>query len=209
MTLGKLKSPFYIVEEFLSPYLCEQVVDLLNYTIPDVDIDDNPVKSARGNQKAQDLVYDRLKTLVPVLMEHYGTTYHGTEKMLFEWFPCGSSESPKCDNSEYISGKWTKTVNRDISICIFLSDYNDSIPFDNEFECYGGKLEFPQHQFGFNPQRGTLIAFPSVPHFTNNITTIEHGDLYMCRSWIATKPQLIYNPNDYKGDYTTWFKDHM
>jgi hypothetical protein len=92
---------------------------------------------------------------------------------------------------------------------LFLTDYNDKPPFDEDYEVFGGKLEFPQHQFGFNPQRGTLIAFPSEPHFINMVSSILVGSLYLTKFHIATKSPLLYDPNKFPGNYNTWLREFV
>lgn len=200
------KSPFYVVEEFVSPLLCEELVDLVNFTVPDTNKDGYPVMTHRTCEAAEAVLYERLMLLIPELSAHYALIYKGTERMSFEWFPEGSKGEFVCENSEFLRQKWLRMRARDITCVLFLSDYQDTPPFDGEFETYGGKLEFVQHKFGFNPQRGTLIAFPSDPHFINITTPIMAGDLYQVRIQLAAKTPFIYQPDQFPGNYTTWFK---
>jgi hypothetical protein len=199
------KSPFYVVEEFISPLMCEEVIDLANFTVPDTNKDGFEIKTSKTSDVAEELLYERLMWLMPELSAHYQLIYKGTERMMFEWFPEGSKGEFACENSEFLRGKWLRMKPRDITAILFLSDYQDKLPFDNEYEVYGGKLEFVQHQFGFNPQRGTLIAFPSDPHFINITTPIQHGDLFQVRMQLAAKTPYIYQPKDFPGNYTVWF----
>jgi hypothetical protein len=200
------KSPFYIVEEFVSPLLCEELVDRVNFTVPDTNKDGFPVKTHKTCDEAEAVLYERLMLLIPELSAHYALQYKGTERMSFEWFPEGSKGDFVCENSEFLRRKWLRMKARDITCILFLSDYQNTPPFDGEFEVYGGKLEFVQHKFGFNPQRGTLIAFPSDPHFINITTPIMAGDLYQVRIQLAAKAPFIYQPDQFPGNYTTWFK---
>lgn len=203
-----IKSPFVVKQEFLSPLQCEDMVDFIGFTTPDLNREEKPTKTTRTHDFSQELIFSKLEGIIPGLEEHFGIKYSGTEEMSFEWFPQGcDGEKPHCDSCEFLRSKWVKTRNRDLTGIIFLSDYQDSSPFDNEFEVYGGKLEFVQHQFGFNPQRGTLIVFPSDPHFINNTAPVLAGDLYQVRFHIAAKSPIIYDPTDYPGDYRTWFEE--
>ncbi len=86
-------------------------------------------------------------------------------------------------------------------------DYNDQPPFDKEFEVFGGKLEFLQHNFGFNPRRGLGVIFPSDPHFLNLTSSIEYGELYQIRFQLQTETMFLYKPEEFPGDYSVWFKD--
>jgi hypothetical protein len=200
------KSPFYVVEEFVSPLACEELIDLCNFTVPDTNKDGYEVKTSKTSEAAEMLIYERLQMLMPELQGHYGFKYRGTERVSFEWFPEGSQGQFQSENSEFVRGKWLRTRARDFSAILFLSDYQEQTPFEQEFEVYGGKLEFVQHKFGFNPKRGTLIVFPSDPHFINITTPVFAGDLYQARIHFAAQAPYLYNPAGFPGNYTMWFK---
>jgi len=203
-----VKSPFYVVQDFLSPLLCEQIVDDLNFNYPDRNVEDVPIKSMRSHDRSEEVIFEHLRPLIPKLEEHYGFEYRGTTTMMFEWYPQGcQGEKPHCENSSYMGKKWVRTKDRDLTGIIFLCDYQDCVPFDGDFEVYGGKVEFPQHQFGFNPNRSTLVLFPSEPHFINGTTPILAGDSYQVRFHIAASEPYLYDPADFPGDYTTWFEE--
>lgn len=201
----KYKSPFYIVEEFVSPLMCEEIIDRANFTVPNTDKDGHEIKTTKTSDSAEEILYERLMLTVPELSAYYALMYKGTERMSFEWFPEGSKGDFICENSEFLRQKWLRTRARDVTCILFLSEFNETPPFDNDYEVYGGKLEFVQHRFGFNPKRGTLIAFPSDPHFINITTPIYAGDLYQVRIQLAAKTPFIYQPQDYPGNYTNWF----
>lgn len=199
------KTPFIIYQEFLSPLLCEEVIDLMDVTTPDIDAYDNPVPSIRHNTKAEQIILERLREKFNSLEKYYNVEYRGTEKMLFEWYPQGSTGELVCDSSEYMNGKWTRIRDRDITAVLFLSEYSEAASFDIDYETYGGKLEFPNHNFGFNPERGTLVVFPSTPHFLNATSQVVYGDLFQVRIHIATKTPFMYQPADFPGNFLTWF----
>lgn len=199
------KSPFLVVQNFLSPKLCELIVDRLGFFTPDVNADGQPIKMQRTHDESERLIFDRFNPLIPNISQYYGFEYKGTEEMSFEFLPQESSDTHKCENSKYLRKKWVRVLDRDISCVLFLSDYNDNIPFDSEYEVYGGKLEFPQYNFGFNPQRGTLIMYPSGPHFVNANADIRYGDLYQVRFHIAASMPYLYDPRNFPGDFTSWF----
>lgn len=199
------KSPFIIRQEFLSPLMCEEIIDLIDVTVPDVDKDNRPVPSFRHNDNSEKIILSRLKQLFPTIEKHYGVEYRGTEKMLFEWYPQGSQDKLTCDSSDFINNKWVRTRDRDITAILFLCDYSESPSFDDSYEVYGGKLEFPNHNFGFNPERGTLIIYPSTPHFINANAPILVGDLFQVRIHMATQTPFLYQPNDFPGNFLSWF----
>lgn len=199
------KSPFVVRQEFLSPLKCEEIVDLMDVTTPDVDDYNNILPSIRHNDKGEQIIFDRFQQLFNGIEKYYNVDYRGTEKMLFEWYPQGSKGKLTCDSSEYMNKKWVRTRDRDITAVLFLSDYNESAQFDSLYEVYGGKLEFPTHNFGFNPERGTLIIFPSSPHFINAVAPVQVGDLFQVRIHIATRSPFLYQPGGFPGNFLSWF----
>lgn len=200
------KSPFYIVEEFVSPLQCEDLIDDCNFLVPDQDKEGHYVKTTKTCEAAELMIYERLLLILPEVQAHYGIIYKGTERVQFEMFPEGSDGKHQCESSDFLRGKWLRTRARDLSAVLFLSDYQENVPFEEDYDVLGGKFEFAQHKFGFNPQRGTLVVFPSDPHFINNTTPVLAGDLYQARIQIAAQTPYIYNPNDYPGNYLSWFK---
>lgn len=207
--MSTTKSPFYIVKEFISPLMCEELIDLCEFTVPDCDKKDKEVKTLKTSEAAEAVIYERILQLVPDLQAHYTFEYKGTERVMFEWFPQGCKGDFECGNSNYLRGKWLRTKQRDFSGILFLTDYQEKTPFENTFEAYGGKLEFPQHQFSFQPQRGTLVMFPSDPHFINITSTIFAGDLFQARLHIAADIPWLYQPQQFPGNYTSWFKQEL
>ena len=206
------KAPFYIVQEFVSPLYCEEIVDDLAslFTVPDTrgktEEERLPLKMSRHHERHEGVLFDRLQQIVPQVEKYYNIEYKATETMQFEWFPTTSKGTFECGNSKYLRQKWLRVHDRDLTGILFLVDYQEKVPFETDYEVYGGKLEFVQHYFGFNPQRGTLILFPSDPHFINITSEILVGDLYQVRFHIAAKRPYLYNPQQFPGNYTTWFK---
>jgi hypothetical protein len=203
-----VKSPFLVVQDFLSPLLCEQIVDDLNFIYPDKDQDGRPVKTMKSHDRSEDVIFQHLQNLIPKVESHYDIEYRGTTQMKFEWYPQAcDGEKPHCENSEYMGKKWVRTKDRDLTGIIFFCEYQDHTPFDGDFDVYGGKVEFAQHQFGFNPNRGTLILFPSEPHFINGTTQIRAGDSFQVRFHMAATKPYLYDPSLFPGDYETWFEE--
>jgi hypothetical protein len=208
--MSQIKSPFIIVQNFLSPLQCEMFCDSVDTTLPDVDADNNPVMTKKTNPDVDKLIVDKLiddEAAHDALMSHYDILYEGTERPTIEWFPqdCIGNKLHS-ENAHFTRGKWLRVHQRDLTGVIFLSDYNDKIPFDGEFEVYGGKLEFPQHDFSLNPQRGTLVIYPSGPHFINHTSKILAGEAFQIRFHIRAEPQFIYDSKNFPGDYRSWFE---
>jgi hypothetical protein len=128
--------------------------------------------------------------------------------MSFEYYAQGfGGQKPQSENSSYLRGKWLRTKNFDFTGVLWLSNFNDKVPFDGEFEVFGGKLEFPQYGFSLNPEQGTLVIFPSVPNFINSITSISLGDLYQVRIRITAKLPYLHDPKKFPGTYIEWFEE--
>lgn len=200
------KSPFKVYENFLSPYLCEEIVDEVPFPAPDVDPENHTVKHQEVyDDHYEALIFDAIKPVYTELQQYYNFKYKGTERIIFEQITKGGTIPPHCESAEYLNRKWVKTKVRDFCGVIFLSDYNDKPPFDDEFECYGGKLEFINHQFGFNPTRGTMIVFPSDPRFVNTTSEIFVGCAHQIRFHIAAQTPYLYDPRKFPGSYTNWF----
>jgi len=200
-------SPFYVVQNFISPKQCEIIVDNLGYYEPDVDKDGKPIKMMRHHEESENIVFDKFTTLIPVLEKYYNFKHRGTEHISFEFLAEGVKPEAGCENAKWINKKWTRTKDRDFSAVLFLSNYQDQIPFSDDYEVYGGKLEFLQHNFGFNPERGTLIVFPSGPHFINAMSDIIAGDLFIAKFHEAAQTPFLYQPANFPGDYLSWFHE--
>lgn len=201
------KSPFLVYQDILSPKICEQIVDDLDLFTPDTDTEGNPLPVYRHHEPSEETIFNHYQNTIDYIMNYYNTDgYKGTERVMFEFYGEGTERNVHCENSSYIDKKWARTTDRDLTAVIFLSNYNEQPPFDDDYEVYGGKLEFPQHYFGFNPVRGTMIVFPSGPHFINAFAPIITGELFVARFHIATKLPYMYDPSEFPGDYRTWFE---
>lgn len=203
------KSPFYVVEDFLSPKQADYIVDSLNFVEPDTDREDMPVMSARSSHHCESIVFNQLENIRADVEQYFDFEWKGTETMSFEFYPeeCVTGHDPQCGNSEYGGKKWFRVNGRDFTGILFLSDYNDarSDAFDPTFEVYGGKLNFPQWGFGFNPKRGTLVIFPAYPNFINVVGPVHAGDLLQVRFHIRAEKLWPWEPKKFPGNYKTWW----
>ena len=204
--MATIKSPFLVYENFLTPNLCEQIVNRLGFYSPDIDIHGNPIKMMRHHDWSESIIFSRLQNIIPHIEEYYNIQYKGTERINFEYFAQGVTGSPVCESSVWQKNKWVKTIERDISGILFFCDMQGKPPFDSDYEVYGGKLEFTNHQFGFNPQRGTLILYPSTPHFANATSSVLVGDLIQSRLHLTASKPFKYNPKDFPGNFQNWFQ---
>lgn len=203
------KSPFLVYQDFISPKLCDEIIKKIKIVEPTLDDDGYAIKMERLHAESQDIVFSKLKEVIPDIESHYNLKYRGTEEILFQYFPVskGLAEDPNCANSRYLRKKWVKVKDRDITGIIWLKDYNNNVPIDLETEVYGGKLEFPQYNFSLHPQRGTLILYPAYPHFITAISQILVGDLYCARVQMSAEQGWMYQPENFPGTWVEWFKE--
>lgn len=190
-------SPFIIEQNLLSPSLCEDVIQF-------IDLD---LMSSSYKEDIELVIFEHIQNILPNFEQYYSVNYKQISNIDFEDLYQGyKSKSSISDNSLFINGKWTRIHDIDFTGIIFLSDFNNKPPFSKSFEVYGGKLEFPQHKFGFNPERGTLIMFPSDPHFHYNFSDVQVGKSYYIKFNITCTNEFVYNRNNFKGNYLTWFQ---
>lgn len=207
--MSKVKSPFLVYQEFISPKMCQELVDMVSVAKLDVDQDGYPIKTERFHEPAQSIIFERFKALIPTIEAHYGFTYKGTEQLVFQQFPEGMKglgENPHCANSQFLRKKWVKIHPRDITGILWLKDYQDSVPLDPRIEVYGGKLEFPAYNFSLQPQRGTLMLYPAGPHFITATSPVLVGDLHCVRFHIAAEGIFLYQPAEFPGQWHEWFQ---
>lgn len=205
------KSPFIIIEDFISPLLCEELVDSCYSEIPDTNEDGIPIPSIKINRLAEVRLAEAIELiLVDHLEKYYGFEYKGLHPMEVEWYPEGVSDNKqRCENSIMVKqrGKniWYRSNSKDFCGVIFLKDYVDKAPLDPYHEVMGGKLQFLNHNFSINPKRGTLVLFPGEQHFINCTSDIHVGDLHQIRFYLAATKPYMYDSKQFPGNYTTWF----
>jgi hypothetical protein len=197
-----IKSPFIIEHNFISPQQCERIIKDCNSSI-------------QGNipgfidETLTDLVLTGVEQLQDKIFETYNISINDVTKPVVNIIKQNNDTEIGCDNSRYLRKKWVRLYAVDLTGIVFFNDTNFAPPFDTDYEVYGGKLEFPQHQFGFNSKRGVMIMFPSGPHFVNKFTMPEIGNLYYAKFNITADSMFLYQPSDFPGDYTNWFKSDL
>jgi hypothetical protein len=202
---SKVRSPFVIIEDAISPLQCEQIVDSVEFVELDTDKIGRKIETHKFSDLASTMIAEAIEQHRELIEQHYERKIDQIDKTRVMWSNSQVvHKQPWCDNSVRVQDKWLRVHNRDLTVVLFCSDYNDKPPFDSDFEVYGGKIEFPSHKFGFNPIRGTIVVMPSDPHFTHVFSQIEAGDLYLCKTFLATDPPLIYSPKNFPGTWDQW-----
>jgi hypothetical protein len=82
------------------------------------------------------------------------------------YHPHADSENPDG------AGGWTKVVNRDLSILIYLDD-----------DFVGGELVFVAQALQFRPRAGSAIVFPSDHRFVHGVQPVQRGQRRVISSW--------------------------
>jgi hypothetical protein len=207
------KSPFLIVKDLISPLQCEDMISRLKHTIPNTDQKGNPTVTYKGNKLSEMRITPLFNQILPEVEKYYSFETKTFTPTVFEWYPTGyNGQRSTCEGYETVSkrGKsliWNKTKDYDFTVVLFLNDYNNGTLFDSDFEVRGGKLQFPTHDFGFNPERGTAIIFPCRPNFANNISPVKAGNLNIAKFQIICKKEYAYDMDNFPGGYAEWFPD--
>ena len=188
-------SPFIIVRDFLSPLVCDTILNMCN----------NKKQLVFTDEALTNVVNTKIVAMSADIHEKYGVDMKEITLPDIITLKENTTDTPKSENSKFTKGKWLQVYPFDLTGTIFLNDTNYTPPFDFEYEVFGGKLEFPQHEFGFNSNRGVMVLHPSGPHFINRFTTPEIGDLHFIKFHIIGHERLIYQPKNFPGDYTNWF----
>jgi len=200
------RNPFFVIEEFISPLACEDIIYRLNHTTPDYDIENIPLKTVKSNRLSDIRLLPSLEEYIPDLEAYYEYEHKGILPFNYEWYVPGfKKENPKCENSAYINNKWVRINDYDFTGILFLNDYQEKPPFDSSYEVVGGKLEFPYHNFAFNPVRGTLIIFPGDQHFINHTSPVLAGELNQIRFHMVAESMYNYDKTKFQGSYLDWF----
>lgn len=205
--LSKPTSPFILIEDFISKLQAESLAMDLFDIAPNTDEFGNFEPMIRTDPTTDKLMDQLLAPLKPVIEQHYNIKIKGTERPQLEWIPMGTRLDVSCENSEYNGKKWVRNKMNDFTVVVFLSDKLPSgeMPDDLEVEHLGGSLEFPNHNFNISPKAGTVVIFPSGPHFLNATEFVSAGNVKQLRFHIVGEQPYFYMPEMFPGDMNSWF----
>ena len=203
------KSPFLVFQHFIEPEVCDQLA--LDVRVEPLKNDDEVLQATeRFQTDAEIKIFEFFKPLIPKLEEHFnGFKYRGTEHLVFQQFPVSNgnaAEEPHCENAVFKRKRWVKVRDRDLTGILWLKDFHEAPPFDVKTQVLGGKLEFPVYNFGFQPQKGTIIIYPACERFISLTSSVLVGELQCVRFHICAEGVWLYNPEDYPGDFRSWFE---
>jgi hypothetical protein len=207
--MSNVKSPFLVFQHAVPEATCLKLAAEVRVA-PTVDLEGEPQPMFRNHQAAEEVLFSYLKPIIPQAEAHFGVKYRGTESFIFEQFPVTNgkmAEQPHCENAVYKRKKWIRINDRDLTGVIWLKDFQAEPPFDLKKHVYGGKLEFPVYNFGFQPQIGTIVIYPACERFISLTTSVLVGELQVARFHICGEGLWLYQPDNFPGDFRTWFNE--
>lgn len=211
-----MKSPFIIIQDFLSPLDCDKILDEIWVSQPDIDKDGNAIKMEKSLPMWDITIIElfRNNDVAKHIETTYNVIYKGLQKPIYEIFPENQerfAKTPGCENSIFSRKKWIQNKDIDLVGYIWLKNFVSDLPIDPQTDVYGGKMEFPVYDFSLVPQAGTLVIFPAGPHFITAISPVLAADLYQIKLHINVKKpdgsMWFYDPTPFTGTYKDWFKD--
>lgn len=208
-----IRSPFFVIEDAISPAKCDLIIQQLGIRTPSRDEKGRPLKYERLITDAELVSYLQgpLQDSVGLLEDRFGGEIRDFETPLFQQYfenPATPAEPMGCENSRYIRKKWARVKNVDLVGYLWLKDYNSGVPLDPRFEVYGGKLEFPAYDCSLLPARGAMILFPAGPHFITATSPVLVGSLELVKVTLkihtSDGSDWVYDPSAYPGSFTEW-----
>lgn len=88
-------------------------------------------------------------------------------------------------NMNPATGKWSKVIDRDLSLLIYLNEDYD-----------GGALVFEKFNFRLRPRAGMAVLFPSDSRYMHAAETVTQGVRYALVSWASVRgvPKIAATP---------------
>lgn len=202
------KAPFVVIDEFISPLLCERILyDLrIDRALPMKGQDGKPKPTILASRLNSDRIIQNFDRVVSRLEENFNTEYLGTHNLMFEWYP-ENYQPTQIKTDGYMQTReqgWVKYNLIDFTGILWLNDYNDKPNFDPNFEVNGGTLEFPTFDIKFKPSRGTLVLFPTAPNFANTVAAVNIGTLTQVRLQIRSTEPYKFNIDNFETDPANW-----
>jgi hypothetical protein len=202
------ENPFLIERNFIPPLLCERIIgDLkIDTMFPTVGQDGKPKSTIFSSRLNTERILSLFEPTVADLEKKYNTSYLGTHNLMFEWYPTNYVSS-KIKTDGYVQKRdegWVRYNLIDFTGILWLNDYNDKPDFDPRFEVRGGQLEFPMFDINFQPERGTLVLFPTAPNFAHTVAPVQIGSLTQVRFQIRSETPYEFNKENFEMNPDNW-----
>lgn len=189
-----------IMPEFINPDVCKALCDYADdRNAPDLSVFDadatnetNETKFAvdKSVRDTQMVEYDEDlgkqfnevigKAVHDIINPYYNIDVKSAEAVQFLKYGVGGKYDVHIDAESLWHVKsenrlvWKKSMDRDISILIYLND---------DYE--GGELVFPNQHITVKPKTGMMIAFPSDHHFPHGVVPVTKGTRYALVTWAS------------------------
>lgn len=186
-----MNTPFFVVEDFISPLQCDKLLALNHEVV-------QTVPSIRLlNDGGSRIIHRSINEYSDDIDAHYNCTISNDIKVSFIHLP----ENPSIPGQpQFIDGwhktqkrKWERTKNIDLIGIVPLKTYCDTVPIDTAFEVYGGKIEMTSFNFSFIPERGSLIMFPCAPNFIHAVSPINFGTMQYVKIYLSMQYDWEFN----------------
>jgi hypothetical protein len=202
------ETPFLVERNFLPPMLCEQIIgDLkIDTMFPTFGQDGKPKSTILHSRLNTQRILSLFEPTVEELERKYNTEYMGTHNLMFEWYPTNYVSS-QIKSDGYIQKRdegWVRYNLIDFTGILWLNNFNDKPDFDENFEVRGGQLEFPMFDISFQPERGTLVLFPTAPNFAHTVAPVQIGSLTQVRFQIRSEVPYKFNKEDFEMNPDNW-----
>jgi predicted 2-oxoglutarate/Fe(II)-dependent dioxygenase YbiX len=109
---------------------------------------------------------------------HYRAQIESFERPEILRYRAGGEYRPHADADNWIkpAGAWRRTVDRDLSLLLYLND-----------DFTGGEIVFYNFGMSLKPAAGLLIAFPSDYRYLHSARPVQTGVRYAVVSWAAVR----------------------
>src|SRR6476646_7252950 len=112
-----MQSPFLIQQDFLSPMICERILEEIEITQPDTDANGDAIKTERNCLALEQDIIERFRDIIPEIEDRYQAVYRRLERPIFQYYPENAkapAEPPGCESAKYVRKKWVKVKDVDL-----------------------------------------------------------------------------------------------
>lgn len=193
VALGHAPPGILIFKKFLSPDVCQRLVEYANResgtasTVQNTAAPDGAGLATRiGSERVTEYVdiggvEEQAVGILHSAFEgqaapHYGAAIEWFERPEILRYRTGGfyRQHADADNWDRTNRTWSRGMDRDISLLIYLND-----------DFTGGELEFSQFGYLVRPEAGMLVCFPSDHRYVHAARPTENGVRYVIVSWAA------------------------
>lgn len=183
-----------IIQNFLAPAFCDALVaecervSGVQHTVSDVGAENEASAMTKSATRSSEFIDIRKLTVdvTGVVRQVFAGAVGPYFRREIDWFElpeilryrAGGEYKPHADADNWRpeEKKWKRTLDRDLSILLYLNEGFG-----------GGEIDFPNFALKLAPKRGLLIAFPSDARYVHAARPVTSGIRYALVSWAAVK----------------------